>query len=193
MKKRILAAFVLLVGLAIYCFAALPVSQSYGASNQNPIPYFTIITGNIRATSTSSAGAYGDGGASYTDCAGYWNADSFANDQYATITIKTVNTQADMWMGPGVRMSGTNLATMSGYVLYIGYASAAGHDRAQLYLRQNGNWTTMLAHDAATVPAVGDVYEIHVNGNSITTKRNGVAYLSGTDSTLTSGSAGMFF
>ncbi|HXZ81845.1 MAG TPA: hypothetical protein VEG30_18095 [Terriglobales bacterium] len=195
MRKQVLAAFVVLLALAIYCFAALPVNVSL-LVNQNPLSgsqWVQMIpaNGNIRATASEGAFSLAS---SYQDSGCYWIADSFANDQYATVTVKNYNSNSnDMWMGPAVRASGTNAATFTGYVLYIGKGSAAPNDYAELYLRQNGNWTTEIAHDNATVPQTGDVYEIHVVGNSITTKRNGVAYLSGTDSTLTSGAAGMFF
>lgn len=108
---------------------------------------------------------------------GWWNADSFDNNQYAQAVVAAIG--SSHYMGVCVRVSSGG----NGY-------SAFWSTDAGLVLRKTVSGTeTDLGSTSA--PAVNDVIRIEANGTSIVVKKNGTAVITVTDSSLTSGAAGI--
>lgn len=109
---------------------------------------------------------------------GGWNADAFANDQYAQVSVAALT--SGTYIGPAVRVAATGI---TGYYCYA--------DSANLYvdLIQSGA-TTNLGSFAITLVA-GDVIRLEVSGTSLDCKTNGVSRITATNATLTSGRGGI--
>lgn len=111
-----------------------------------------------------------------------WNADIFPNDQYAKLTCSLVsNTQ----IGCTVRTSSFNANC---YVLMFD-SSATGQITLNKFI---GGVLTLLTTDFASF-AANDIMELDVIGNTLSSKKNGAADIGNTtDTSLSSGSAGLF-
>jgi hypothetical protein len=108
-----------------------------------------------------------------------WNANAFPNDQYSQITISSLAALTGL-ICPGVRMS---LSAETSYfcqelsnTLYI----------VKMVAGSNTNLTS-----GSYTPAVGDVIYLSAVGTTLTAKVNGTTVLTTTDSSISSGSAGM--
>jgi hypothetical protein len=109
----------------------------------------------------------------------FWNAASFANDQFAQVTISQM--ASNSYIGPAVRCS-----TGSGGNYYGFYADTA----TRYIVRVVAGAYTSLA-TTGTGFSNGDVIRLEVVGTTISAYINGVLWTSVTDSNLTSGSPGM--
>lgn len=107
----------------------------------------------------------------------FWNADTFAADQYSQCVCVTGNS----FSGPSVRASGTG-GSRSAYFLD---SSVAG----TTIRKQVAAAETVLKTIAN--PAVNDVVRLEVSGSTLTIKYNGTTIDTTTDASLTSGSAGI--
>ena len=114
-------------------------------------------------------------GASAENCTVY-NAFSPAANQWAQVTVTQAASNA--FVGPAVRGSGT-----SWYVFYADNASRA------LYRIVSGTPTSLAS--SGTGFAVNDVMRLEVEGTTLRAYVNGVLWTSVTDSSLSSGNAGM--
>lgn len=110
----------------------------------------------------------------------YWNADTFAADQYSQATYAVAG--ANDAIGVAVRMSGSG-ATANYYMAYC--------DGATLYLGKviNGVWSQIGATDSGW--AAGDLIRLEVEGTTLRVKRGSTTRLTATDSSISSGSAGL--
>jgi hypothetical protein len=106
----------------------------------------------------------------------FWNADVFANDHYSQV-VDAFATGDDGCM---VRASGTG----GGRNGYLSYASS------NIYKDVNGSYT--LLGSGSGGPSSGDTIKMTAVGTTIAVLVNGVQKNSLTDSTHTSGSAGLF-
>ena len=107
----------------------------------------------------------------------WWNATTFAADHFAEVTITTVSSNA--FIGPAVRVSsGGN---------YYGFYG----DNASRYLISvvGGTWTSLAT--TGTGFTNGDVVRLEVEGTTLRAYINSVLLTSVTDSSLSSGSAGL--
>jgi len=107
----------------------------------------------------------------------WWNATTFAANHFAEVTITTVSSNA--FIGPAVRVSsGGN---------YYGFYG----DNASRYLISvvGGTWTQLAT--LGTGFANGDVVRLEVEGTTLRAYINSVLWTSLTDSSLSSGSAGL--
>ena len=113
-----------------------------------------------------------------TDIAGaYWNADTFANNQYAQCN-KTGNQS-----GPSVRAAGTTQATLDNYH----WRNAPANEG--LFRTDDGTSTRLTAiSDAAS----GALVKITVSGTTLEIFYDGVSQGTTVDATYASGSAGIF-
>ena len=114
-----------------------------------------------------------------TDQFAFWNADTFANDQYAKVVVGSA-TGSESKTIAAVRCSGVGSGTFKCY-----WARKDGiHRFSPGYAALGGGDLTGLT--------VGDVLEIRVSGDQITRWRNGVQFGSAvTDSNIASGKPGM--
>jgi len=118
-----------------------------------------------------------------TQCAAYYSAVVFSNDQYSEITIATLNDSAAQ-AAAAVRMSGNNayFAQMQG---------ATGNLRfIQIWKLVSGSGTQLSASIPVT-PTIGDVLRLTAVGSAISVFQNGFLIGQVIDSSLASGSPGM--
>src|SRR5690348_2523332 len=110
----------------------------------------------------------------------YWNADSFPNSQYSQVKISTVGSGGTFYQGVAVRIA-TGAASF--------YCVTVLDSNTVLDKMVSGVQTNISS--VATGFANGDILRLEVVGTVLTVKKNGVAILTGTDATLTGGSAGL--
>lgn len=104
----------------------------------------------------------------------FWNADTFNDDQYAQVVFRSA------FPGPAVRAAGTGAATDN-------YFTTSDGPGASIYKQVDGAFTQLTT---GTGTSNGDVLYLEVSGTSLVAKKNGAAWMSTTDSTHASGSAG---
>lgn len=112
-----------------------------------------------------------------------WDGDTLSNDQQVSCTMQALAAGSGSRMGPAVRC---NDAANTAYVLDVGLAS----NILGLALLQAGAYSTLIAN--AGTAHVGDIVTLRVRGINLQVLINGIVTGSVTDSTLTSGRAGMF-
>lgn len=154
---------------------SLPATESFTGTDGTSPPNSNWTNQDIGIQIKSNAAASATNG-SYGFA--YWNADTFNNDQYSQCVL--VNAHES---GPCVRMSGTNNA-------YSFHTRASGGGTTKLFARLSGSFN-LLTDFGSIAWVAGDVAKISVTGTTITCYRNGVSIGTGTDSNLTSGSAGV--
>lgn len=170
--------FAIILASVSLLFAALPVSESFTGADSTPLPTYNAnwvdATGSFVIDSNSARPAtalvYNTDG---------WTGDTFSNDQYSETTLFTITTNT--YVGAAVRV---NTANTDAYVCIT--------DGANITLQQvlgTGSAQTISSSAASIVS--GDVIRLEVSGTSLTCKVNGVTTLSGSDSDLTGGRAGI--
>ena len=151
-------------------------TDDFNRADENPIgsPWVAVSTGTIRLTNNAL------GTTTNTEELAHHNG-SLANNQYATVKILgAVNGS-----GVGVRMdSARSNDARKGYTLSV-------HDGSLLVLRKwlDGSFLNLRTYEVSA--ASGDILRIEANGTSIKGFYNGVERISVTDSTYTSGYAGV--
>ena len=108
----------------------------------------------------------------------YWNADSFASDQYASGVIKFLMGNWLTW-GPAVRVS-----------LGKSYSLCA-HDTDKLTIRKNYEGTVTDLSTVTYTHSAGDVLRIEISGANLVGFVNGVSKVTASDSSITTGAAGL--
>jgi hypothetical protein len=104
---------------------------------------------------------------------------SFANDQYAQVTLAATTNAAS-----GVMVRGSNVAN-------TGYSLACGGSSCFIFKVVAGA-VTNLTSSGAIPTSNGDVLRLEVHGTALTAFKNGTQILSTTDSAIASGSPGMW-
>ncbi len=165
---------------------ALPASSTFTGSNG------ASLGSNWTAglSTTQIRGNAATGANSSDDWDAYWNADSFAADQYSKATIMAVSNGAH-YAGVIARASGAS-GTFKCYQCVTDGASGSGH--TEIAKVTNGSFTSLKA--VATTFTAGDIIEIRCSGTTTTTiamYKNGALVDSVTDSSTphTSGAAGI--
>ena len=113
---------------------------------------------------------------------GIWQSDSFDDDQYAQMVLSDRPANFN-YIGAGVRLTGTGSTDTDGYVAYVS-------SNALKLERFDNDTITNLGTDS-TVYNDGDTVKIESNGSTIRALIDDVEKLSNTDSTHTSGAAGI--
>lgn len=178
--KRLAAlacSFVLLLPWLL--LAALPATDNFNRANETPLAgNWTSCSNSFNLATNAVAGVT----TSADNCV-VWNADTWPDDQYSQVKVATVN--GGVYQGAAVRM---NADASAGYYcignnsdLYLQRCSGAG-------CSTHNN----IANMVLTISA-GDTIRIEVVGTSLDCKVNGVSKLTGTDATVTSGKAGIFY
>jgi hypothetical protein len=162
---------------------ALPATDTFtgvnGTALQTYSANWTIQCGafaiNTNAFYANASGAEG---------AAYWNADVFANNQYAQCAHAAEASTPHT--GPAVRISTAASAGTTNDTYYGFYANSI--DR-QIFKNVAGTWTQFGSNGAS--PALNDVLRIEVEGTTIRCYVNGAGLVSNTDSAIASGAAGI--
>lgn len=164
---------------------ALPAVDTFTATTNAPLQTYssnwTISAGAFAVDATADA-VYTAGLAA--DCIAFWNADTFANNQYAQATLITSNVTAAI--GVAVRCS----AGGNGYGLYYQYSG----QWLWLWKMVNNVWTELVGANNIGAYGDGDVLRLEVNGTTLTAKINGnvvPGFAAVTDTSLSSGRAGI--
>jgi hypothetical protein len=160
---------------------ALPATDTFTTgTDQSLTAYSANWTANSGAfavtASTDTVRADGGGG---EDMA-HWNADTFDANQYAQVSITSVDSS---YIGVAVRC---HASAATGYGLY------AGVTESYLYKIVSGTWTQIGSAGGAW--SNSDVLRLEVSGTTLTPKRNGSTYSTigaQTDSSISSGYAGL--
>ncbi len=158
--------------------AGTDVSDNFDRANANPIGgNWTTITSqsvvqivNNQAVGTSTS----------VDSVAYWSANSFSATQCSRVTLGTDG--AGMWAGPIVR-------AQTGSNSFYKFVTNQGID--YFYSLINNGSETVLGSHISSFPATGDVVTLCISGTTLTAYINGAAQSTRTDSTLSSGYAGM--
>lgn len=159
----------------------LPATDAFTAANGTSLTTYsanwTINNGSFVINTNGLIGA-----TSVDDSLAHWNADVFSNDQYSQLTIAAIVSGG--YPGPAVRVPA------SGKTAYFIQSDSA--DGLYMYKMVAGV-ETQLGGTGAVVVA-NDVLRLEVSGTTLTPKKNGTLIATPgtqTDSTLTSGSAGI--
>jgi len=161
---------------------ALPATDAFTDTNGVTLPThnanWVMNNGAFQIQSntlqTNSAGA---------EIAGHWTGDTFADNQYAKLTLASAS--AAGVIGPAVRCAAGATATY--YGVYSGTVGGAG--LTQFFKNVAGTWTQFGSNIFGA--AVNDIYMIDANGTTLTAYKNGSSIATTTDSAITSGSAGV--
>lgn len=121
-----------------------------------------------------------------------WNANSFADDQYSSLSLATLtNAGALTYIAVVARASADTNANRDMYWLKV-FADSTSTPTTKLGKTVNG--TETILHSATVAWAVSDLIEIECEGTTIRGMKNGVALggsFTQTDSSLSSGAPGV--
>lgn len=135
-------------------------------------------------TSTHAQGGFPDAQAT-------WNADTFPDDQYAQAKLAAWGTVYAQWAGPVVRMTGSKPTSTDTRSFYA-YEAYDGGGATEHRIRKLVSGTqTVIWSEATTAFANGDTLRLEVQGTTLRAYRNGSLVRTETDSSLTSGEAGV--
>jgi len=109
----------------------------------------------------------------------YWNATAFSNDQFSQATITSTTSSYHYLM--------VRAANNSDSCYYLRIAQA---NNVSIRLLLNGSVNTIATNSSITF-ANGDIFKFTVVGNVLTGYKNGVAVVTGNNSTLTTGQPGL--
>lgn len=166
---------------------SLPATDNFNRADEDPIggnwtpQSFTPDEGRIVDN------AYYSGPGSTFGSASLWNADTFNNDQYSQIVLGA--SPDNGYSGPTVRASGTG----SSRTCYIGMILTANRARIYKLVNSASDFPGTLVADLGTPSFVaGDIIKLMITGTTLELFQNGVSLGTGTDSDITSGSAGIW-
>lgn len=164
---------------------ALPATDVFTAANGTALTTYSaswsLNAGNFSIQTNALAA---NGAAATTETAARWNADAFPADQYAQGVLSALSATVNANIGIGVRIATDNSANY--YGLY--YDDDTGD--TLIFKVVAGVWTQLGAAFTA-VRAVNDILRLEVSGTTLTYKLNGTSQGTRTDSSLSSGSAGV--
>jgi hypothetical protein len=113
----------------------------------------------------------------------YWSANTFGSDQFAQGTLPASSGGTD---GPGLAV---RLSAAKGYFLWYGNAT----NTVSLWRMDSAtSWTQLKASGTLTIAPATDVWKIQVVGSTITGYQNGTQVIQATDTSITSGSPGIW-
>jgi hypothetical protein len=113
----------------------------------------------------------------------YWSASTFGSDQFSQGTLPA-SSGGNYGPGLAVRLSGTK-----GYFLWYGNST----NTVSLWRMDSASsWTQLKASSTLTVAPATDVWKIQVVGSTISGYQNGNLVVQATDTSITSGSPGVW-
>lgn len=160
---------------------ALPATDNFNRSDENldvSANWTQIHDGDARVVSNQCNGA-----STNSDCVTKWVSDTFDDDQYSQAEfVSSAKTYA--YAGIGARLTGAATASCDGYVF------GATSTQVRLYRYDNGTKTSLA--DTSRVVTSGNVLKIETSGTDIDCYDEATGVLSITDSTYSSGVAGVW-
>lgn len=118
------------------------------------------------------------------DCAAFWNAASFAANQFAQGTITAI--AADSFaIGVAVRC---NTSAVASFYFAYAYRNVSPNVDVEIGKYVSGTYTSLTT---TTGWVVNDVLRLEISGTTLTLKRNGSTLTTTSDSSLSSGSPGI--
>ena len=154
---------------------AVAVTDNFDRTDANPIGgNWSVPTGGaaLKILSNVVTGTVDE----TTDNLSYWNADTFANDQYSQAVITGDN------VGVAVRMA-------TGALTYYAFIHTTG-DQFEVHEVTTGTWAK-LGDTYAETYTPGDTIKLTISGSTLTPYLNGSALATRSDSSISSGSAGI--
>jgi len=118
----------------------------------------------------------------------YWNAISWPNDQWVSIKVAAL-TDANCYAGINLRSTPGAFASANGYRIYVKGPFGVGAKYA-ITKYVNGTFSNLVAETTLTVSA-NDIITVSVIGNQISFYQNGNLITTLSDSSQTSGQAGV--
>jgi hypothetical protein len=160
---------------------ALPATDSFTGTNGTALQTYSsnwgINAGGFVINTNAFAPASGG-----NECGARWTADSFNNDQYAQCVLTAKEGTTNFAAGIGVRHAAAGTATYYGY-----YQDGGGNGFC--FKNVAGTWTLLGA--AFSSAATSTTLRLEANGTTLTVKHNGASQGTRTDSSITSGAAGV--
>jgi hypothetical protein len=158
---------------------SIPATDAFTAADNTVLTTYSANWTMNNSTMAITSNAVRGNGVS-TDEMAHWNADIFATDQYSQSVL--AGTPNGDNKGPCVRCASS---------AFTGYAFYAFDTVLQLYKISAGSF--VLIASTSVSPSAGDLLRLEVIGNTLRCYRNGslISALNGTDSTITSGFAGI--
>lgn len=155
--------------------ATLATASSSAWASVDGTLYYVGASGNVRA---NVGGAFN---------IGYYNS-VFANDQYSSLkVVDGTAVNATSWCGPAVRM---DTSTGACYVLMYQRNGASSRIRIGYY-NGSGVSTASSYYNLGAELAITSVLQLEVSGSNLTAKIDGSTVQTWSDTTLTSGKAGI--
>jgi hypothetical protein len=155
---------------------ALPATDTFDGTAAGLSASWTVIDGGWERVTGAALGT----GEAQGNLA-LWNADTFANDQYAQVKVSTLGG----WIaGPAVR-----LASLRGYIITV---EAAQSQIKIQRINSDESYTSLQTIGSLTITS-GDLWRLEAEGTTLRAYQNGVQRgTNQTDATYSSGAAGMF-
>lgn len=155
---------------------ALPATDNFNrediGANWTTITSGQALNPNGTAVTGTSAGVRNGG---------WWNADTFADNQYSQIVLATIDSSN---LAPGPTVRGASDAQS----FYVVSASTT----VVRYRKNVAATFTTLGSDISQAVSNGDTLKLSVSGTTLTASLNGTDLATRTDTALTSGAAGIF-
>ncbi|HEX4254219.1 MAG TPA: alpha/beta hydrolase-fold protein [Streptosporangiaceae bacterium] len=113
----------------------------------------------------------------------YWSASTFGGNQFAQGTLPG---SSGSNLGPGLAV---RLSSSKGYFLWYGNATST----VSLWRMDSASsWTQLSSSNTLTITPASDVWRIQVVGSTITGYQNGTQVVQATDTSITTGSPGVW-
>jgi len=176
--------FCLLVGtltvLLPQAALATTVSDSFDRANGALGSNWTTVSGTAAPQIVSDALRAGTASAANS---AYWSASTFGNDQFAQATLPD---SSGTQYGPGIAV---RLSSTKGYFLWYGNSPNTVSLRK---MSSSSSWTTLKQSGPLTISPSTDVWRIQVVGSTISGYQNGNLVVQATDTSIKSGSPGVW-
>lgn len=150
------------------------VTEDFTGSNGDPLNSNWTVT--LNTWEIQSNAAHPTTLAAYN--LAYWDADAFADDQYAEATLPAGSVADGTYVGPAVRVSGS-----SGYVLM--------GDTDEIYLIRLDTGTPTILESYAEGLASGGMLRLEISGTNLHAYKGVTSLGTHSDATHASGSAGI--
>jgi hypothetical protein len=112
--------------------------------------------------------------------------ETYANDQYSQINVKSTTLRSGQWIGPVVR------AQNGGQNLYLGHCDWNNtNSQLMLFKRVNGIWTQLGASCPSGALAGDTQLSLTVVGSTLSFAQNGTPRITATDTSLLTGAPGI--
>ena len=166
--------------VAVTCTTAATVSDSFDRPNGPLGANWTTVAGAAAPQIVNDSLTVGTASALNS---AYWSANTFGNDQFAQATMPD---SSGTQYGPGIAV---RLSSTKGYFLWYGNTPNTVTLRK---MSSSTTWSTLKQSGPLTISPSTDVWRIQVVGSTISGYQNGNLVVQATDTSITSGSPGVW-